>query len=73
MYWQPPLFPELTVGGVVWPCGAAQHRITPKLIDNDLFQRLGFGLGLLRLKMAQKPYMIWSLSPKASKYESSEP
>ena len=23
--------------------------------------------------MAQKPYIIWSLSPKASKYESSEP
>ena len=27
----------------------------------------------LRLKMAQKPYIIWSLSPKASNYESSEP
>ena len=27
----------------------------------------------LRLKMAQKPYMIWSLGPKALKYESLEP
>ena len=27
----------------------------------------------LRLKMAQEPYIIWSLGPKASKYESLEP
>ena len=27
----------------------------------------------LRLKMAQKPYIIWSLGPKALKYESLEP
>ena len=27
----------------------------------------------LRLKIAQKPYIVWSLGPKASKYESLEP
>ena len=27
----------------------------------------------LRLKMAQKPYIIWSLGPEALKYESLEP
>ena len=27
----------------------------------------------LRLKMARKPYIIWSLSPKALTYESLEP
>ena len=27
----------------------------------------------LRLKVAQKPYIVWSLGPKALKYESLEP
>ena len=27
----------------------------------------------LRLKIAQKPYIVWSLGPKALKYESLEP
>ena len=27
----------------------------------------------LRLKIAQKPYVVWSLGPKALKYESLEP
>ena len=27
----------------------------------------------LRLKIAQKPYIVWSLGPKAFKYESLEP
>ena len=27
----------------------------------------------LRLKIAQKPYIVWSLDPKALKYESLEP
>ena len=31
------------------------------------------GARSLRLKTAQKPYIIWSLGPKALKYESSEP
>ena len=27
----------------------------------------------LRLKIAQKPYVVWSLDPKALEYESLEP
>ena len=40
----------------------------PSAINPELKTKL-----TLRLKTAQKPYIVWSLGPKALKYGSSEP
>ena len=39
------------------------------MIHNGVYS----GTLTLRLKIAQKPYIVWSLGPKALKYESLEP
>ena len=44
--------------------GSRQYSKTPPKIVLETLT--------LRLKIAQKPYMVWSLGPKALKYESFE-
>ena len=49
------------------PISICKHPIT------DHSHSHGNKILTLRLKMAQKPYIIWSLGPKALKSESLEP
>ena len=68
---------DLCIGNLLFVDLAGSHqephtRSALPLNQFRIYRACGLGL-TLRLKMAQKTDIIWTLGPKASKYESLEP